>query len=213
MSKKEIHTRLVKAYEYLHDIGLAHTQSDFAESIGVRVTHLNNAMKGDEARLTMGLMQKIGKAYSDYINPDWLLTGEGQMETPDKSMRPHVAAKAAAGFMGGVASGELECEMRAPIVGVTDYDFSIDVVGDSMIPTILEKDCLACKIEDDPFNPPIGKLCVIDGREGAAVKIIAAATQDFITLHSFNPRYADYDMPVSDINRIARVVGLVRKFN
>lgn len=205
-------TRLNQAIEYLKDNGKIHKQQDIADALGMAKTHLSVALRGGKY-FTEGFLKRFAKAYSDFISEDWLLTGEGRMEAPDKSMRPHVEAKAAAGFMGGVASGEYECEMRAPIVGVTDYDFTIDVEGDSMTPAILEGDCLACSIDNDTLNPPVGKICVVDTRDGAVVKVIAAVSCNSITLHSINPDYEDYKVAHSEINRIARVVGLVRNFN
>lgn len=192
---------------------MIHTVSDFAEAINKPQPHISSALNGDERRCTRGLLQKVADAFPDILNRDYLLTGEGEMEVPDKTMRPHFDAKASAGFMCSVGEAETET-LRPRIPGMKDYDFTIEADGNSMLPRIVSGDLLVCRKADDRANPPIGKICVIDGKDGAAVKVIASANDDSetVTLHSLNPDYPDYDVEFSDILDIAEVVGLVRRF-
>ena len=89
MNKEQAFERLTQSVEYLKDNGKARNQTEMADLMGVRQPHLASALNGDFKRLTEGMLCKFAAAYSDYINEEWLLTGEGEMAAPDKSMRPH----------------------------------------------------------------------------------------------------------------------------
>lgn len=205
--------RLSQSIEYLRSIGKSHNQQDIADTLGMRKENLSRAVNGAPRYFTKGFLRRFAKAYSDYINEDWLITGKGKMEAPDKTMRPHFDAKACAGFMCGVAEGESGV-MQPHIHGVRDYDFTIEAEGDSMMPRIESGDLLVCRKSNDRANPPIGKICVIDGKDGAVVKVILSVNDNAhtVTLHSLNAKYDNYKIDYSDILGIAEVVGLVRKF-
>lgn len=211
MDKNAAFERLTKAVEYLRDNGMARKHEEIAALSGLSRSNVTSALNGDYKRITEGNLRKFAAAYSDYINEDWLLTGEGEMAVPDKTMRPHFEAKACAGFMYGVAEGEVGT-MHPHIYGMRDYDFTIEAEGNSMLPRIESGDLLVCRKSGDRANPPIGKICVVDGKDGAVVKVIVSADDvaGVITLHSLNPAYDDYNVPFSDILGIAEVVGLVR---
>lgn len=206
-----LHQRLLKAFDYLRDNGILHTQTQFAEVIGKTQQSLNAAFKDAPKRCTLGLMKAIADAFPDVLNRDYLLTGEGEVAAPDKSLRPHFEAKVSAGFMDGMSEGEAGV-MRPPIPGMPDYDFTIEASGDSMMPRIESGDTLLCRRCDDRLNPPVGKICVIDSIDGAVVKVVAGDDEESVTLHSLNPKYDDYTVELTSINGIAEVVGLVRKF-
>lgn len=213
MDKDSAFARFRQSFDYLKDSGVLHKQSDLCDALGVGRSHVSEFYNGKEKYFTEGNVRKFAAAYSDYINCEWLLTGEGEMVVPDKTMRPHFEAKACAGFMYGVAEGEVGT-MRPHIPGMRDYDFTIEAEGDSMMPRIESGDLLVCRKSEDRANPPIGKICVVDGKDGAVVKVIDSVDNEAgtVTLHSLNPAYNDYNVPFSDILDIAEVVGLVRTF-
>lgn len=208
-----LHQRLQNAYGYLLDRGIVHSQTQFAEAIGKRVQQVNDAFQDRPKRCTLGLMTAIANAFPDVLKRDYLLTGEGEVAAPDKSMRPHYDAKAAAGFMLGLSEAETGT-LRPHIPGMRDYDFTIRAEGDSMMPRIESGDLLVCRKSEGRANPPIGKICVIDGKDGVVVKVIAEANEYGLVLRSLNPdpKYRDYPVDHSVINGIAEVVGLVRSF-
>lgn len=203
--------RLHKAIDFLRDSGKLHTQQDIADALGMGKGNLSRALNGNPRYFTDGFIKRFAAAYSDYINDEWLLTGAGDMELPDKTMRPHFGAKAYAGFMCGVAEGEVGT-LHPHIPGMRDYDFTIEAEGDSMMPRIESCDLLVCRKSNDRANPPIGKICVIDSKDGAVVKVIAAMGENGLLLHSLNPEYNDYNIDYSDILGIAEVIGMVRSF-
>lgn len=212
MDKIEAYRRLNQAVEYLKDNGKARKHEEIADLTGIPRPHISAALKGDPKRITEGNLRKFASAYSDYINEKWLLTGEGEMAKQLRELRPHIHAKAAAGFMNAVSEGEYGEDQRPMIPFFRDYDFTIEVQGRSMLPDYREGDILACKIAKDRLNPPIDKVCVIDGREGAAVKVITGLndSETAIICHSYNLAYPDYETEFSNINHIAVVVGMIR---
>lgn len=213
MDKSKIREILTQSFDYLRNIGVLHTRQEFAEAVGVTPQAMSSALNGTERRLTMGLLKKVASVFSDYINEEWLLEGKGEMAKASKDMRPHYDAKASAGFMDGISEGKMSAEFRAMAVPLNPYDFSIDVGGDSMYPKIEPGDTLMCRVSIDRQNPPIGKICVINTKDGTVVKVIKSVSDFTMTLHSLNPKYHDYEIDLNTILGIAEVTGLVRSFN
>ena len=212
MDKESVHRRLTQAVDYLKDKGKARNQAEISALTGVLQPHVSSALKGNPNRLSKQFIHKFATAYSDYINEQWLLTGEGQMVVADKAMRPHVSAKASAGFMDNLSEADYGDDTRPLISGMPHYTFTINAKGDSMLPRIEDGDTLLCRKLTDRLNPPIGKICVLDTKDGWVVKVIKGVTEDTMTLHSLNPDYRDYDIDLNTILGIAQVVGLVREF-
>lgn len=215
MDKDQAFARLTQAVEYLKDNGQARTQMDMAALMGVRQPHLASALNGDYKRLTEGFLRKFAAAYSDYINEDWLLDGKGQMEKADRrSTRPHIPADkavVAAGFVGSAIGSvqEGECEVRPVMAPFPWYDFTIEVSGDSMEPTLRSGDTIACEWLHDSTEFVHNRIYVLDTAEGAVVKRVERKGNT-LHCHSDNLEYPDFDVPVDIVLRSARVVGLVR---
>lgn len=203
--------RLTQAFEYLRYNGAVRTIREFASALGRNENHVSAALKGDTKRCTLGLMKRIADAFPTQLNRDYLLTGEGSVAPPDTSLRPHVESGAAAGFMFGIADPDYGDLLRPSIPELAPYDFTINAVGDSMQPRIESGDILACRTVHDRANVPLGKVCVLDTTEGAVVKELRAVNEEAqtLTLHSFNPDYPDYDIPMDTVLNIAVVVGIL----
>ena len=214
MDKTTTFARFRQAFEYLKDKGHLRKQNDLVDLLGIGKSHISEFVNGKENYFTEKNLTKFADAFSEYVNKKWLLTGEGVMIVPSTNLRPHVNAKAAAGFMTAISEGEYGKDLKPVIPFMKDYDFTIEVEGRSMFPYYRPGDILACRIADDSFNPPINKICVIDGHDGAVVKEIVGINEDgtAIICHSFNPdpRYRDYEIEFSGINQIAVVVGMIR---
>lgn len=210
MDKTLANERLNQAIEYLKNKGQARTHLDMATLMGIRQPHLTSAIKGDERRLTEGLLRKFAAAYSDYIDETWLLTGEGKMAKPERDLRPHIETKVRAGFMDDLSEGDHGENLLPVLPFFKDYDFTIKVIGDTMEPVYREGDILACRKVNDSFNPLIGKVCVLDTIEGAVVKVIKGTAENGVVCHSFNNNYPDYEIQARNINQTAVVVGSIR---
>lgn len=211
LNKQELCERLNQSVEYLKNNGIVHTQTDIAKDLGVSRSRISEAVKGTPKRFTMGFLKKFADAYGDYINAKWLLTGEGDMERKDPhKFKPNVPLTVAAGFMGGSVESALlsGCEMHPTIPFLHEYDFTIRVVGDSMLPKLEEGDIIACRYIDDLSEIKPTKMYVIDTADGAVVKMIRLDGNNLICT-SINPKYEAYSLPTSNILRVAQVVGAV----
>lgn len=205
--------RLNNAYDYLYRTGSVHNVAEFAKLLGKDRANVTNALACKGRVMTQKLLERVADTFPDVLNRDYLLKGEGDVAAPDRTMRPHYEATAAAGFMSGLADPE-SGTLRPRIPDMPSYDFTIDARGESMEPKIKSGDTLLCRLAEDRANPPIGRVCVIDGKDGAAVKVLAAASESgrTLTLHSLNPAYRDYTVDAAEISHIAVVVALLRKF-
>lgn len=207
--------RLTQAFEYLRFKGIFKTISESARQCGLTQPNLSAALKGDEKRLTKGNLKRFASAYSDYINEEWLLEGHGEMAKVDtKKFRPHIPLKVSAGYT-DVSIGtamETECESRVIIPGLADYDFTIEVQGDSMLPVLMNGDIIACQWLHDRASIAEDKIYVLDTKEGAVVKQIRIMNDGEVLCHSLNEKYGDFSIQGNDIAQLAKVVGVVRTF-
>ena len=188
---------------------------DIARKLGRNRVNVTKAINGDSRYLTRSFLRSFAAAYSDYINEDWLLDGKGQMEKADrKSTRPHIPADkavVAAGFVGSAIGSvqESECEVRPVMAPFPWYDFTIEVSGDSMEPTLCSGDTIACEWLHDSTEFVHNRIYVLDTADGAVVKRVERKGNT-LHCHSDNSEYPDFDVPADIVLRSARVVGLVR---
>ena len=204
--------RLRQSFDYLRLNGVVRIQEDMARQLGVLRPHLAAAFRGDPKRLTSRFMEKFVSRYSDYINPEWLYTGDGEMEYKDpRKYKPNVPIRVAAGFVGGCVEEALisGCEMLPTLPLQQAYDFTIRVTGDSMSPTLEADDLIACRYLDDLKDIKEGKIYVVDTREGAVVKQLRLEG-DSLVCTSLNPKYEDYTIKTSAVIKVAQVVGTLR---
>lgn len=155
------------------------------------------------------------------INPEWLLTGKGQML---KSENVPVAVKTESegiplipfDAMAGVASGELsvmelDCE-RYVIPMFQGADYLIPVKGSSMVPKYNSGDVVACKripMQDLFFQ--WNKVYVLDTNQGALIKRVAKSDKEnYIRIISENPSYEPFDLKLMNIHAVSIVIGVVR---
>lgn len=212
MSKDDAHLRLLQAIEYLRNNGKARTHQEIADMMGKKQPNVTSAINGDPTRLTKGFLKRFAKAYSEYLNEEWLLTGEGMMERPSKNTRPHIPTQVAAGWTDVAIStvSEEEVEHLPVIVSLPAYDFTIGVMGDSMQPVLSDGDTVACRRLYSQTEIKAKAIYVIETQQGAVVKQIAHVADEVITLHSLNPQYPDYIIPSSTVISISQIVGLIR---
>lgn len=218
MDKILAHKRFIEALDYLKDNGRARNHEEISNLSGVSRPNVSAAISGNPRYVTEGFLKRFARAYSNYLNEEWLLTGEGVMVKPNKNkLRPHIPADiatVAAGFIGTSIGSveENECELRPVIILSHRYDFTIEVNGDSMSPTLLDGDIIACAWLQPNDEITDHDIYVLDTNDGASVKRIHFTNDGQILCHSDNPRYTDFTVEINSIIRIARVVGLIRDF-
>lgn len=159
------------------------------------------------------------------INPDWLITGEGNMLRNDGLPVAHPAAvgtgiplipiEAIAGIPAGdyVGSRFLDCEhYLVPEFANLNVEYMIRVSGSSMYPKYSNGDILACRRVNDVLFFQWGKIYVIDSSQGALVKrVFQDEDPDKILLVSDNKEhYPPFSIPKSDIRSLSIVVGVIR---
>lgn len=180
---------------------------------------LSQILKGNR-NVPDSLLRKIAQTYG--IRYNWLLTGEGQMmmdeegnaiNKEDEGGIPLIPVYAMAGYLTNGFDSVLpyDCE-RFIVPAFQGADFLIRVQGDSMEPRYMSGDIVACKrVPLDRLWFQWGKAYIIDTTQGALVKRIEPSDRDgFISIHSENTRYKPFDLPTTDINAVALIIGTIR---
>lgn len=171
-----------------------------------------------------------------YINPSWLLTGQGNMLTNDentqnvKSSReaipaidgmpndikpiPLVTERAAAGFGNecfAIQKSDVKDYYIIPKFRFYQVDFMIEVSGLSMYPRFKSGDVIACTILHDAKYIQWNRCHVIATREqGILVKRIMPSEQEgCFKIVSDNKDFPPFDLPTEEITGLALVVGCV----
>ena len=71
--------RFNKAYEYLKNRGMVHTQKELAAKMQSTAPHDTLAMKGESKYLTDNFLRRFNEAFGELFNYQWLILGEGNM--------------------------------------------------------------------------------------------------------------------------------------
>ena len=85
----EIQERLKSGYLYLKGRGIVHTQQDIANKMGRTKQTVSRAFNGHPLYLTSIFIENFASIFG--LNPEWILTGNGDM-LADSSQEPQQAA-------------------------------------------------------------------------------------------------------------------------
>jgi len=165
-------------------------------------------------------------AYAPDVNIEWLLTGKGDMLRRDQQASldiPKTTAGPKEGIpliplsaMAGALTGErtvleYECE-RYVIPAFSGADFLMPVKGNSMMPTYISGDIVACQrvpMTDMFFQ--WNKPYVLDTSQGAIIKRIKPGSdKQHVLIVSDNKEYDSFELSYSDIYAVALVIGIIR---
>ena len=185
--------------------------------------------------LSMGYLDKRGSIGTDKylkiieylpeINPEWLLTGEGEMLksiTPEEmNLKPMADAlplvmPTAIGGYGNSAFNFTDRDVKEyyviPKFKHKQVDFMIEVEGSSMYPKYNSGDVVACRIIKDSKFIQWNKAHVVATREqGIIIKRIKPSdNKDTLLMVSDNQSYDPFEVPKEEIEGLAIVVGVVR---
>ena len=167
-------------------------------------------------------------AYAPDVNIVWLLTGEGDMlktehtkdvmtpvahqtENPKDGI-PLIPFSAMAGALTGEQSVlEYECE-RYVVPAFSGADFLMPVKGNSMMPTYISGDIVACqRVPMSGLFFQWGKPYVLDTAQGAIIKRIKPGSdKQHVLIVSDNKDYDPFELPYEDIYAVALVIGIIR---
>ena len=125
-------------------------------------------------------------AYAPDVNVVWLLTGEQTVL-------------------------EYECE-RYVVPAFNGADFLIPVKGNSMNPTYLSGDIVACqRVPMAGLFFQWNKPYVLDTAQGAIIKRIKPGSdKQHVLIVSDNKDYDPFELPCEDIYAVALVIGIIR---
>ena len=207
----------------------------FAEKLGVSEGNIRGYIKGVVPKADV--LENIVRTYD--ISPEWLLTGRGDIAISDFSRNhqikiekndeedSHFIAKPAKdskegipliplSAMAGALKGEqtvleYECE-RYVVPAFTGADFLMPVKGDSMSPTYLSGDIVACqRVPMSDLFFQWNKPYVLDTKQGAIIKRIKPGSdKQHVLIVSDNTQYDPFELTYSDIYAVALVIGIIR---
>ena len=165
---------------------------------------------------------QVVENYPTY-SAEWLLTGEGSMLKGESLPVAHQATSPQEGIpliplsaMAGALTGEqsvleYECE-RYVVPAFNGADFLIPVRGNSMTPTYVSGDIVACqRVPMTGLFFQWNKPYVLDTVQGAIIKRIKPGSdKDHVLIVSDNEEYDPFELPYSDIRAVGLVMGLIR---
>ena len=194
------------------------TVSAFEASIGVANGYVNAISK------SIGI-DKIEIILEKFPNLDieWLLTGKGKMykdkhipvahqTTNPKEGIPLIPLSAMAGALTDEQTVlEYECE-RYVVPAFKGADFLIPVKGNSMTPTYVSGDIVACqRVPMTGLFFQWNKPYVLDTAQGALIKRIKPGSdKEHVLIVSDNEQYDPFELPYSEIHAVALVIGIIR---
>lgn len=215
MEKRDILEQLISHYANGN-------KSKFATLLGVSPQSISTWL----ARNTFD----IDKIYANCVgvSGDWLLTGDGSMlktehtkevmtpvahqtDNPKEGI-PLIPFSAMAGALTGEQSVlEYECE-RYVVPAFNGADFLMPVKGDSMTPTFLSGDIVACqRVPMSGLFFQWNKPYVLDTAQGAIIKRIKPGSdKQHVLIVSDNKEYDPFELPYEDIYAVALVIGIIR---
>lgn len=192
--------------------------SVFAKLIGVAPSTISSWLSRD----TMDYDLLFAKC--ERLSSEWLLTGQGDMmkqmrrgeaahqtDNPKEGI-PLIPFSAMAGALTGEMSVlEYECE-RYVVPAFKGADFLMTVKGNSMTPTYISGDIVACqRVPMSGIFFQWNKPYVLDTTQGAIIKRIKPGTDtNHIRIISDNTEYDPYELSLSDIRAVALVIGIIR---
>lgn len=206
------------------------SKEKFFDDLGV--TYGNFKGKAKEKALSSDVLAKIVTNNPD-INPEWLLTGHGDMLKQKEPSRVYlhdniedttysndnIIPLVPIGAMAGNGLGEMQIAKRDIIDGYVipeftqrGVEFIIRVSGSSMYPKYSSGDLLGCKTVTDLSFFQWGKIYVLDTDQGPMVKRLfpAANSEDFLECRSDNKEYPPFPISKSSIYKVAIVIGVLR---
>lgn len=106
---------------------------------------------------------------------------------------------------------EYECE-RYVVPAFSGADFLMPVKGDSMSPTYLSGDIVACqRVPMSGLFFQWNKPYVLDTAQGAIIKRIKPGSdKQHVLIVSDNKEYDPFELPYEDIYAVALVIGIIR---
>lgn len=183
-----------------------YTVSDLAKRLGVKnddvISVISDGFNEDSARLWS---EKFG------FNMNFLLTGEGAVMRSEYNVIPLLPVSAQAGKLQEFAKSVSGYECEKIVAPIKDAEMAIPIIGESMYPELPSGSIVFIKKINEKAFIEWGKPYVLDTINGAVVKYLAPGATGCVKCISANPNpmYAPFEVPMTDINGVYRIVGLL----
>lgn len=194
--------------------------SKFCQYLG-----LSNGFFTRKSGITTDILEGILDKCAD-LNPDWLLTGKGEMlrndpsephlqHSPNMAGIPLVEIEAVAGFGSAdfaITEQDVKDYYIVPEFSLLHIDFMLKIRGSSMYPKYNSGDVVACTIIKERNFIQWNRCHIIaTASQGILCKrLLPSERKGYIRAVSDNTSYPPFEIPEEDITGIALVVGVVR---
>ena len=175
-------------------------------------------LRSDEtAKPSISTNKKIADYFN--VNADWLLTGDGDMteaSTYDNLLDnaeqalytvPLLPISAQGGALNEFVASVKDSDCERIISPISGVDFAITVSGDSMAPEYPSGSQILIKRINERAFIDWGKTYVLDTCNGTVIKkLYPSETKGKVTCKSINQSYPSFDISLTDIYGIYRVL-------
>lgn len=229
--------RLLTAYDYLRNQGIAHTKVDVASAMGATPQNVSAAFKGNERCLTKSFVQRFYEAYKDIFNLDWLQDGEGEMLKSNSNDVRLEVAEAERHFIPFFDTAAFECGPEGFTTALQDFEadaelvlpvpakgvmFAVRAHGRSMINvaepsrSIGDNSVVVLRKVNDPSAIRWGEVYALATDDGCIIKKVMPAGDGQVRCVSFNSdEYPDFYLTVGvggQVHDLAEVVAVLNIF-
>lgn len=186
----------------------------FAKRVDVPQTTLSNMIKRGTEPSTKTL-NAVLSAFPE-VNPDWLLTGSGEMylsdtlsttENKDTWFVPLLPVAAQGGTLNDFVVSVKASECEKIISPIRDVDYAMSISGDSMSPEYPSGAHILIKKINEKAFIDWGRVYVLDTCNGTVIKqLFPSGNPDTLLCKSINPNYPPFEVSFSDIYGVYRVL-------
>ncbi len=224
--RDDINARFVEATNFLLAHHIAHNKNEVMTKLGLYLGRLSLILAG-KANASTDNIACLCRSYG--VSAEWILLGTGQMLpgtafVSERSAQSHNAAPgslplipiaALAGFNGIDEEGINLDECTRYIVPEfyeAGADFLIRIQGNSMSPTYMSSDMVACKKLEAGAWIEFGDAYVIDSAQGVMIKRIFNDPNDAekFLCRSDNPDVAPFSIAKNEVRSLSKVIGIIR---
>lgn len=216
--------RFNKAYEYLKNKGMVHTQRELAKKMQATAPHVSLAMKGDSKYLTDNFIRRFNDTFGGIFNLQWLIHGEDPMlingcednvrtntKNPDQ-IRYWVDIDATGG--GVQLFGDLDSNryIDISIPEFKDCTDAVNLYGDSMSPLYKNGQIIILKKWTENFIDYGNVYLVVTRKGNRMVKYLRQGSDNaHVLCVSENKEYDSFEIEKDDILQLYIVKGAISK--
>lgn len=186
----------------------------FANAIGVAQGTLASMLnRGTEP--SNKTLNAVLSAFPE-VNPDWLLTGSGEMylsdklsttENKDARLVPLLPVAAQGGTLNDFVVSVKASECEKIISPIRDVDYAMSISGDSMSPEYPSGAHILIKKINEKAFIDWGRVYVLDTCNGTVIKqLFPSDKPDTLLCKSINPNYPPFEVSFADIYGVYRVL-------